>query len=52
MLGDLGDALNDITEDEDEMTQEEVRTCSHHNLFIVDRVFACVPGPAVQSVCR
>jgi hypothetical protein len=26
MLGDFGDALSDVTEDEDEMTQEEVRT--------------------------
>jgi hypothetical protein len=25
MLGDFGDAMSDITEDEDEMTQEKVR---------------------------
>jgi hypothetical protein len=33
MLGDFDDALSDMTEDEDEMTQDEVRTCSHYNFL-------------------
>jgi hypothetical protein len=51
MLGDFGDALSDITEDEDEMTQEEVRTCFTTSLYkLFDTVRACVLGPAVQCL--